>query len=87
MAARNKTGIHPILIPENYIEYDENQRNEFCYDLIDNMLHTLDKQLPDAINRIDFLTDVLLSSEKGAVDTENYEAAAIIRDILKRLNE
>jgi hypothetical protein len=83
----NKIKMSKIEVPEDYIEYDAEQKDEFINELVDNLLLLIDKNIPTGINRIEFLKDVLTSSLAGAVDTEHYEAAAIIRDIMKRLDE
>lgn len=77
----------PIEVPEDYLEYSDEQKEEFVNDIVDTLLTHIDRQLPTGMNRLNFLLGVLNSSLAGAVDTEHYEAAAIIRDIIKKLDE
>lgn len=79
--------IAPIEVPEDYFDMDIETRKNVCNELIDNMILIVDRQLPQHINRIDWLKNILASSLAGAVDTENYEAATLIRDCQKLLDE
>lgn len=77
----------PIEVPEDYLDYSDEQKEEFVNDIVDTLLTHIDKQLPTGLDRINFLLGVLNSSLAGALDTEHYEAAAIIRDIIRKLDE
>ena len=54
---------------------------------MDTMLHILDKKLMPGINRIEFFDKVLESSIQANIDLEQYEVAAVMRDIRTLINE
>lgn len=84
---KNRLKATPIEVPEDYLTYTDEQKQEFVDNIVDTLLLHIDKQLPTGINRMNFLLTVLNSSLAGALDTEHYEAAVILRDIIKKLDE
>lgn len=76
-----------INIPDEYFDMEQNQKDEFLNDMIDTLFVHIDRTLPIGIDRLNFLKGVLESSLVGSVETEHYEAAAIIRDIIEKIDE
>lgn len=83
----NKLKISPIEIPEDYLDFDKERKDEFINNIVDTLFFHIDKQLPTGIDRLNFLKDILAGSLMGAVETEHYEVAAIIRDIINKIDE
>lgn len=82
-----KIDIGYIDIPYQYVNYDEKKRKAICNFLIDKILKYLDQELPEQINRIDYLNEIFDSTIETNVEMENYEVATVIRDCKKFLNE
>jgi hypothetical protein len=75
-----------IDVPVKYCEFSNEQKIEIQDNLIDSLLHNIDKNLPPEINRITFLSEVLESSLITNEKMELYEVCQVINDTRKRLN-
>jgi hypothetical protein len=76
-----------IDIPKNYNKLSIKIKNNICDLLIERLLISIDKELPEHINRVTFLKEVLESSLETNEEHENYEVCSVIYDSLNRLNE
>jgi hypothetical protein len=76
-----------IDIPNDYFDLSEIDKKELCIQIMDTMLLILDKKLKPEVNRIDVLEEVLNSSIQANIDLEQYEVAAVMRDIRNLINE
>lgn len=84
---KEKIEVGYIDIPKNYISLTNRQKSIVCENIIDKLLHYLERELEPNINRIDFLDDIFDSTLETNVEQENYEVAAVIRDCRKLINE
>lgn len=73
--------------PKDYLSFDEEKRKNICTEIIDVMLHQIDKKLPEFINRVDFLDEILVSSIITGEADEQYEVCQVLTDCRKILNE
>jgi ferritin-like metal-binding protein YciE len=76
-----------IDIPKAYNKLPDNLKKMYCDKLINGLYKYIDDNLDENENRIEFLHEVLESSEISNADLEQYEIAAFIRDCRTRLNE
>jgi hypothetical protein len=76
-----------IDIPKAYIDFDKEQKDSLCNDIIDILLQHIDRDLPKEYNRIGFLEDVFESSIITNTEQEQYEICCVLRDCIKLLNE
>jgi hypothetical protein len=76
-----------IDIPIAYPTFTNKNKVKICDNIIDTLLHYIDKELDPTINRITFLEEVLDSTLETNVDLELYEVAQVIHDCKKRLND
>ena len=87
MAKRIKLGY--IDVPVEYANFDEETKDAYCNNLIDDFLHLIEKELSRTpeINRINFLQQILQSSLITNENLENYEVCIILRDCLNKIND
>jgi hypothetical protein len=74
-------------IPMNYVSLTEYRKDVVCNHIIDSILIQIDESLPQHINRITFLIEILESSLLTNEQEENYEICAVIRDMINKLND
>lgn len=74
-----------IDIPTNYIDLTYEQKIVVCDHLIDTVLLSIDKILPQQINRIQFLMEVIDDSIESNNKLEQYEVSQTLFDMKKRL--
>jgi hypothetical protein len=73
--------------PIDYFEYSQEQKEALCNEILDMMLHMLDRELRPEINRMDALDMVLESSIITNQKCEKYEVCALLTDIRNLINE
>jgi hypothetical protein len=73
--------------PKDYLKFDEDKKKDICVEIIDVILHQMDKKLPVEINRITYLDEILLSSIESGEQNEQYETCQILMDCRKLLND
>jgi hypothetical protein len=74
-------------IPVNYFSFTDEEKKALCTEVMDAMLHMLDKQLNPAANRMVVLDRLLESSIMTNVEEEQYEIAGMLNDIRNLINE
>jgi hypothetical protein len=84
---RDQIDIGFIDVPKEYSLFTEEKKIVLCDRIIDSMLTQIDKEVPEYINRITFLIEILESSLITNEEHENFEVCVVLRDILKRLND
>ena len=85
-----KIDLTSIDIPVMYIEYTDEERIDFCNQIVDKLLLYVDRELtylPVNLSRKDFLEGILESSLIVNESYENWEVCCVIRDCKKILNE
>lgn len=76
-----------INVPRNYFKLSEDTKKHLCESIIDSMLWSLDKELPEEIDRLDYLKDIFESTIKTNERDELYEICEVIKDCRKILND
>jgi hypothetical protein len=74
-------------IPIDYFKFKPSEKEALCQEILDAILHVLDRQLNPEIDRMDILDKLLLSSIITNQDEENYEICAVLTDIRNLINE
>ena len=73
--------------PIDYFEYSQEQKEVLCTEILNMLLHLLDRQLKPEINRMNALDMVLESSIITNQKIEKYEVCALLKDIRNLINE
>ena len=76
-----------IDVPMNYVTLTDYRKDVVCNNIIDSILIQIDNSLPQHINRINFLIEILESSLLTNEEEENYEICAVIKDMINKLND
>lgn len=76
-----------VEIPIDYFSFNRNEKEALCLQLMDAMLHMLDKQLNPELNRIMILDKLLESSIESNIELEQYEICEVLKDIRTLINE
>jgi hypothetical protein len=79
--------IGELEIPVDYFSFSQADRDILCLQIMDAMLHMLDKNLNPEIDRLDILDKILESSIITNQKTEEYEICAVLSDIRNLLDE
>jgi hypothetical protein len=74
-------------IPINYFSFSRNEKEMLCLELMDAMLHVLDRELNQELDRVAVLDRLLESSIITNQDEENYEICEVLKDIRILINE
>ena len=74
-------------IPVDYFTFSDEEKKVLCTEVMDAMLHMLDKQLNPEANRMVVLDRLLESSIMTNVEEEQYEIAGMLNDIRNLINE
>jgi hypothetical protein len=74
-------------IPINYFSFNRNEKEMLCLELMDAMLHVLDRELNQELDRVAVLDRLLESSIITNQDEENYEICQVLIDIRILINE
>lgn len=74
-------------VPIDYFRYDKENKTVLCEEILDAMLHMLDKQLNPNLDRIKILDRLLESSIITNQEEEEYEICQVLMDIRTLINE
>ena len=74
-------------VPMNYVSLTDYRKDVVCNNIIDSILTQIDNSLPQHINRINFLIEILESSLLTNEEEENYEICAVIEDMINKLDD
>lgn len=85
--SRERVELGYIDVPKQYFKLEQNKKDILCMKIIDMLLHQLDEQVDQTINRIDLLDEIMESSIESNLEDENYEVVQVYSDIRKILNE
>ena len=95
MQANNKKGgnklpksiqIGNLQVPEDYFKLHSVDKETVCVMVMNDILDIIDKQLPQHINRLDFLDKVLDSSIVTNLEEEEYLVVQVLTDIKQLIN-
>jgi hypothetical protein len=81
---REKIG--EIEIPIDYFDMTAEQKHDVCLGLFEVMIDTLNRTTKPEFDRFMILDKLLDSSIQTNVEDENYEIAAVLRDIQSLIN-
>lgn len=88
MAKRRRiTSFEAFQFPMDYFSYTEEEKKEFCNNIIEVLLIQIDKELDPEFDRFVFLNDIFDVTIESNEKLEFYEACEIIKDCKKCLNE
>lgn len=76
-----------IEFPANYTRFNTELKYKIVEKIVDNMYYHFDKLLLPEINRINYITQVFLSTLQDAERDEQYEFCALIRDCINLIDE
>ena len=68
-------------VPVDYFKYDKEDKEILCNEIMDMMLHILDRQLRPDIDRMQILDKLLESSIITNQEQEEYEICQVLKDI------
>lgn len=74
-------------VPIDYFNFKPSEKEALCQEILDAILHVLDRQLNPEIDRLDILDKLLVSSIITNENDENYEICAVLTDIRNLINE
>jgi histidyl-tRNA synthetase len=74
-------------IPVDYFSFSKEDKDALCIQVMDAMLHMLDKNLNPELNRLNILDKILESSIITNQNAEEYEICAVLTDIRNLINE
>jgi hypothetical protein len=74
-------------VPIDYFSFNRNEKEQLCLQLMDAMLHVLDRELNQELDRVKVLDRLLESSIITNQDEENYEICEVLKDIRILINE
>ncbi|MEY4334835.1 MAG: hypothetical protein RLZZ196_3585 [Bacteroidota bacterium] len=74
-------------IPVDYFNFNKEDKEILCNEIIDAMLHILDRQLRPDLDRIKVLDKLLESSIITNQELEQYEICQVLMDIRTLINE
>jgi hypothetical protein len=95
MQANNKKGgnklpksiqIGYLQVPEDYFKLHSIDKETVCVMVMNDILDIIDKQLPQHINRLDFLDKVLDSTIVTNLEEEEYLIVQVLTDIKQLIN-
>jgi hypothetical protein len=79
--------IGELEIPINYFKFSKEDKNILCNEIMDAMLHMLDRQLKPNLDRLKVLDKLLESSIITNQEQEEYEICQVLADIRTLINE
>lgn len=74
-------------VPIDYFKFNKNEKELLCIEIMDAMLHLLDRQLKPDLDRIKILDKLLESSIITNQEQEEYEICQVLMDIRTIMNE
>jgi len=75
-----------LQVPEDYFKLHSVDKETVCVMVMNDILDIIDKQLPQHINRLDFLDKVLDSSIVTNLEEEEYLVVQVLTDIKQLIN-
>ena len=79
--------IGELEIPIDYFKFSKKDKDILCNEIMDAMLHILDRQLKPDLDRMKVLDKLLESSIITNQEQEEYEICAVLKDIRTLINE
>jgi len=79
--------IGELEIPIDYFKFCKEDKDILCNEIMDAMLHLLDKQLKPSLDRLEVLDKLLESSIITNQEQEEYEICQVLMDIRTLINE
>jgi hypothetical protein len=76
-----------IDVPMDYFKFPKEDKEILCNEIMDAMLHMLDRQLRPNLDRLKILDKLLESSIITNQDQEEYEICQVLMDIRTLINE
>ena len=74
-------------VPLDYFKFCKEDKETLCNEIMDAMLHMLDRQLRPDLDRLKVLDRLLESSIITNQDQEEYEICQVLREIRTLINE
>ena len=74
-------------VPLDYFKFCKEDKETLCNEIMDAMLHMLDRQLRPDLDRLKVLDRLLESSIITNQDQEEYEICQVLMDIRTLINE
>lgn len=74
-------------VPEDYFKLSKDCKQSVCMMVMNDILTIIDKQIPQHINRIEFLDKVLDSSIETNLEHEEYLIVQVLSDVKQLLND
>lgn len=74
-------------VPVDYFNFCKEDKNILCNEVMDSMLHILDRQLKPELDRLEVLDKILESSIIINQEQEEYEVCQVLMDIRTLINE
>jgi hypothetical protein len=74
-------------VPVDYFNFSKEDKEILCNQVMDTMLHVLDRQLKPDLDRIEILDKLLESSIITNQEEEEYEVCQVLMDIRTLINE
>jgi len=75
-----------LQVPEDYFKLHSVDKETVCVMVMNDILDIIDKQLPQHINRLEFLDKVLDSSIVTNLEEEEYLVVQVLTDIKQLIN-
>lgn len=82
-----KDNLKDVFIPDDYFEMDSVNKETMCLFLIDKLLNFISHRYEQDYDRKHILSQLIDDSIESNIIEEQYEVAAVLRDIKKILNE
>ena len=79
--------IGELEVPVDYFKYNKEDKKELCNNVMDMMLHILDRQLRPDLDRIEILDKLLESSIITNQELEEYEICEVLKNIRELIKE
>jgi hypothetical protein len=82
-----RNNLKDVFIPDDYFEMDSVNKETMCLFLIDKLLNFISDRYEEEYDRKHILNQLIDHSIESNIIEEQYEVAAVLRDIKKILNE
>jgi len=87
MKINNHIKIGELEVPVDYFNFCKEDKEILCNEVMDAMLHILDRQLKPDLDRLEVLDKLLESSIITNQEQEEYEICQVLVDIRTLINE
>lgn len=84
---RKIINIDDIELPNDYLTYDDSTKRYVCHKIILIMIDSLREEFKDEFDLVDTLIEVLTNSQQINIRKEDYEMAALCRDLIRIIRE